>query len=612
MLIPLEPQLLNNLNKQYLNNYMFRLKSLYIKDYKNIHEQTFDFSNNTGYIALIGLNGSGKSNLLEAISLIFDDLYNIPHTEEVQGYTITYEKGDHSYTYTTLDEHNNIIPLAKGEKVCPSSVIACYSGEDLRLWHMAYEGYYMQYFRNAIGDKTFSPTIMYINKYCWKIALISLLCSSKDVIKEFLKKVLSIADITSVDIHLDADETKRALFSDHAACRWYDNLKRLQDEDDQQLVNAKVIATTDMMTYGAPHSEAPDYIFQFLYLLSLPEKNGDKGQTVDKLITGINITIDGVSFDNLSEGEKKMILIECITQVLGDDNSLVFLDEPDAHTHIARKKDLLRLIFEFDGQTVMTTHSPMFLNKRWDGFNENNIYYMHDGKIENTEPLKHLSDLTNNEIDYFEGAFILSSKKILVVEGKYDDRYLRKAIDIFSKTDEKYKRLNEVAMFSSNGSSEVEVIYKQAFEQCIDRIEKLVFLFDYDNGGWKDGWKKIKGISASLPQIIPIFYQDDYSSANYPTIDEDVKMANNNDEEIKLKNTFMVEDLFSADAYNSIIEPVISARSHKEFRSLPYRKKGTAGAIKDYIEKNYNRLDDICYNGFKPVLDKLLEVFDLN
>ena len=45
-----------------------RLKSLYINDYKNIKEQTFDFSDNTGYIALIGLNGSGKSNLLEAIA----------------------------------------------------------------------------------------------------------------------------------------------------------------------------------------------------------------------------------------------------------------------------------------------------------------------------------------------------------------------------------------------------------------------------------------------------------------------------------------------------------------------------------------------------------------
>lgn len=53
---------------------MFRLKTLYIKDYKNIHEQTFQFPTTTSYEALIGLNGSGKSNILEAISLIFKGL----------------------------------------------------------------------------------------------------------------------------------------------------------------------------------------------------------------------------------------------------------------------------------------------------------------------------------------------------------------------------------------------------------------------------------------------------------------------------------------------------------------------------------------------------------
>ena len=64
-----------------------RLKSLYINDYKNIKEQTFDFSDNTGYIALIGLNGSGKSNLLEAIALVFNGLLNkkkIPFNYELQ------------------------------------------------------------------------------------------------------------------------------------------------------------------------------------------------------------------------------------------------------------------------------------------------------------------------------------------------------------------------------------------------------------------------------------------------------------------------------------------------------------------------------------------------
>ena len=58
---------------------------------------------------------------------------------------------------------------------------------------------------------------------------------------------------------------------------------------------------------------------------------------------------------------------------------------------------------------------------------------MNEGKLEDPEPLKHLSELTDNEVDYFEGAFILSSKKILVVEGKYDDKYLKKAIAVFSE-----------------------------------------------------------------------------------------------------------------------------------------------------------------------------------
>lgn len=567
---------------------MFRLKSLYIKDYKNIHEQTFDFSNNTGYIALIGLNGSGKSNLLEAISLIFDDLYNIPHTEEVQGYTITYEKGDHSYTYTTLDEHNNIIPLAKGEKVCPSSVIACYSGEDLRLWHMAYEGYYMQYFRNAIGDKTFSPTIMYINKYCWKIALISLLCSSKDVIKEFLKKVLSIADITSVDIHLDADETKRALFSDHAACRWYDNLKRLQDEDDQQLVNAKVIATTDMMTYGAPHSEAPDYIFQFLYLLSLPEKNGDKGQTVDKLITGINITIDGVSFDNLSEGEKKLILVECITQVLGDENSLVLLDEPDAHVHIENKKKILETISQYGGQTILTTHSPIMANQIQKE-NKDNIVLLKNGKNIDTDGINKLEAISGEEIDFISSSVVVGSKFILVVEGISDVRCLTKAIDVWSKKDVKYKKLESIKLLSAGGTGDVKEIFTDVLSPQLDYIEKIVFLFDVDDAG-KKGYQKIddlknvdeyKGFSAKISAI----YYNDNITRNYE-----------------------LEDLFPKEVYKFIVEDLRKLETYRDFKN---NTKQTASKIKDHIKEKASSFNDEWFNGFDHLLDRLINEFNL-
>lgn len=47
------------------------IQSLYIKDFKNIKEQTFDLSSHNGLTLLIGNNGCGKSNILECISSIF-------------------------------------------------------------------------------------------------------------------------------------------------------------------------------------------------------------------------------------------------------------------------------------------------------------------------------------------------------------------------------------------------------------------------------------------------------------------------------------------------------------------------------------------------------------
>lgn len=585
------------------------LKSLYIEGYKNL-KGIYSFKNNSGYIALIGLNGSGKSNLLEAISLIFGGIVNNNGSGIPFNYEIEYELNGHIYTRKKGQAKKDGIICKADELEYPSSVIACYSGEDLRLWHTAFETYHMGYFNEAVKRQYSSPRFLYINKYCWKIALISLICSNNAEVKSFLKKALKINNPIDAELDFVIDGTKKDAFQTHAALSWFDRIT----QEGFTSINLNTIATTDIYiaTRQVTDNEKSKYIFNFLYLLSQPKKN-DRNK-IDKLIEDIKviITCDGnkIDFDNLSEGEKKLILIECITKVLGDENSLILLDEPDAHTHITMKKDLLKLVSEFEGQTIMTTHSPMFLNKRWEGFDENNIFYMYDGKIENTEPLKHLSELTDNEVDFFEGAFILSSKNILVVEGKYDDKYIKKAISIFAKKDNKYNKLSDIAIFSANSASAAETIYNQILLPCNERVEKVVFLFDYDDGGWKDGWKKIKAIHDINPKIIPLFYQDSYSSTSYPTSDIDVENTNGS-KCIKNENSFMVEDLFSENSYLNLISPVITSRTHKDFRKLTFGKKGTAGAIKNHIENNYNTFDDAWYDGFKPVLDKLLDEFDL-
>lgn len=560
-----------------------RLLLLYIKDYKNIQDQTFDFSDNTGYIALIGLNGSGKSNLLEAISLIFDDLYNIRHSERVNGYRITYKIGDQEYTYTTLDEQNNVIQLAREERTCPSSVIACYSGEDLRLWDMAYMPYYMSYFSEALHGKDYVPQTMYVNKYCWKIALISLLFSLNREVQQFVKDVLHI-DVANVTVQFTYK--KIANPQPHDAYNWLERIKQQYGTNDIPIENLR-----DFGLENTLHTDLTEdkLVFFYLYFLSVPSKSSR--QPVDKLITNINIKLGTFEFDSLSEGEKKMILIACITHILGDENSLVLLDEPDAHVHIENKKKILETITQYKGQAIFTTHSPVMCNLIAEA---KNIKLLKDGKNVDTSKIEQLKKLSGNEFQYFEGAFVLSSKKILVTEGIYDIRYLRKAIEVWEKRDPKYGRLKEVGMLYAGSASEENIIYDELIQDKIANLDKVVFLFDYDKGGL-DGWKKVNSISLTEPKVVPIFYQLDYSmSLNTATND------------VFQQDSIVVEDLFEPTAYASLFtNPSVMEATHKYFRC---RLKIT-DKIKEYLQKNYSTIDDAHYDNYEPLLNKLLSLY---
>ena len=567
-----------------------KLLSVYIDKYKNL-SGNYDFTSQDGYIALIGENGSGKSNLLEAISLIFGKLYKISNIEDIGKFRICYEIDGAEHSYGNIDAERNDIELEANPRL-PSSIISCYSGEDMRLWHMVYENYYMQYFKKALRDKTFSPKIMYINKYCWKIAFIALLCSDKDEVKSFLKDCCHYNDITEISIKFAVDPAKRAMFVDHSACRWYDAISQNVDENGE--INANIFASTDMTTYGAPDQYAPNYVFQFLYLLSLPEKNKAKKQTIDKLINNISININGVDFGDLSEGEKKMILIECITQILGDENSLVLLDEPDAHTHIARKKELLEVIETFEGQTILTTHSPVFVNDIYK-HHKDCLFHIENGKIITSQYINALTKLSAGEIDYINGTIVLSSKRLLITEGPYDKRYLEKALDIFCNKDEKYKVLRQVAIIPSNSASNADTFYRQVIEPQLDKYEQIVFMFDYDKEG-VNGWNGITKIRD--PKTKAIFYQSDYSEIK----DTNVKNVN-------AEATFMVEDLFSPNAYKEKVEYIHRKHSHKDFRCNDQGK--TTEAIKKHIENYYSSFEDDWFDGYKNVLNKLIDIFNL-
>ena len=557
-----------------------RIKSLYIKDYKNIKEQTFDFSDNTGYIALIGLNGSGKSNLLEAISLIFNGVLNkkkIPFE-----YTIVYEHEGKEYSRKKKSATIDGKRAKKDDMLYPSSVIACYSGEDLRLWHMAFEDYYMHYFKNAIDGKVFTPELIYISKYCWNIALISLASSENVEVRGFLETIINVNDLEDVEVTFEFAEVNN--FKAHQALKW---IKRIKDEclDENGKATLKSLLSYDVPLL--PNQTKESTIFHYLYLLSQPKKNSEKGNNVDKYITKIRIENKGIPSFNFSEGHKKLILIECITKVLGNKESVLLFDEPDAHVHIAFKKEILNCINSFDGQVLLTTHSPIFVNQ----MSDKNIYPIVDGSVLPQAKRELIQKITNNEINYIDGTCIVSSKYVLVTEGPDDIYHIKAAISAFSSKNDKYKELNKISFIYMGGAKGVDNYYDEILKSLYDTVTKIVFAFDYDEEG-REGAKMVKKlIDSGNNKLQYVFYHKTYP-VPAPNID------------------FYLEDFFGRTAYVDVQLP--SFNGVPSFAEL--KKASTwANSIKKRIQKHKsdNSLSPNDYNGFQAFLEQLIITFGL-
>ncbi len=122
-----------------------RIDKLFIAKFKNLINFTIDFDENQLTTILIGHNGTGKSNLLEALVLIFRDLdlnespsfaYDIKyecrkHRVEISG------DSDRKTRHTRVIVNGEALPFGKflenKHEYLPSHVFAYYSGASSRL-----------------------------------------------------------------------------------------------------------------------------------------------------------------------------------------------------------------------------------------------------------------------------------------------------------------------------------------------------------------------------------------------------------------------------------------------------------------------------------------------
>jgi ABC-type multidrug transport system ATPase subunit len=566
-----------------------KIKRIYIKKYKNIQEQELTFNDAVGYLALIGQNGSGKSNWLEAVSMIFRSLYS----KEVHfTYELEYEMWGHLYiiTHKTKRGGGFITSYREDDKAIRKSaavfpkVIACYSGESNRLWSIAYKDYYNQFFKDAIRNKIEYPEMLYVNKYFWSIALIALMCSDEPQLKDFLQNHLGIENLDNITVSFE-------LIPENISGFQYNNVKELllllQEKGD-----TVTMPMAEVASLAIDYRNNLDYcrkLFNYLFIASLPVTNEEI--PINKAISKINVSVDGINSYGFSEGEQKMILIKCLTCLLADENTLLVLDEPDAHVHVANKIDIVTAISTYNGQTILTSHSPVVVNE----LKPECIRYVDKGSICNTDKISTIRRVSGNAISLIDGAFILSARKLVVTEGPHDIDYIKTAVKKLGELDSKYLKLNSVAFVFQGSADNTQSYFDEVIAPIINEMDKILFIFDYDagqgnNANGQKGHKVIENVKDQYDGHLDcLYYSNDYTEA---------------------PSTFYIEDYFVSDFFPNAktrIEGLSVPPTYRELKSI----NGVSKKIKDEIEQNYSNYDKDKYESFRPLLDKLMEVFNL-
>lgn len=417
----------------------------------------------------------------------------------------------------------------------------------------------------------FPLRFVYVNKYCWEISLLTLLCHQEG--QEYIKDLLKIENLHDIEINIkypnDYDRRKR-LFENSTGINALTNfIARVKQ-------NPNPIALTQISTIDLEEADNTKFcrkLFYFLFIAFMPKNK--------KLISKIEIKFNNKDVKKLSEGEKKLILIKCMTTVLAKKNSLLLLDEPDSSLHIHRKKEIKDIIDVENRTTILTTHSPKLLKE----FSDENIFILNDGEtgveVTSAKNINAIEHLTNGEFTIMDATLAISnSKDILLVEGTNDYNYIMKAIAMLSPH---YNNFN-FHIINCGGADNVPAVIEQSLLSIIKDSQLCLCTFDHDQAG-RNNYKRIIDISTqnNKPNI----------KAMYHTKIDGTQHENNED--------FYMENYFPVDSYKSLILDTINSKN--SFKELEEYQKP-----KSIIQKKYETFDTSKFENFRVLLDKALQI----
>ncbi|WP_329842530.1 AAA family ATPase [Stenotrophomonas sepilia] len=375
-----------------------RIDFLRIGKYKNITNIEIDFDESEPSTVLIGENGTGKSNVIEALVTIFRDL-DLNETTHFS-YLIRYNCNGNIVTIDNflggdrinIEVNNNQLSRAEFHKdrehFLPSNVFGYYSGSSRRLEQL-FDRHQLRYYKKVISPsskpKDIKDTALRRLFYCrptyGQLALLSYFAFDSESAAGFLKKHMGIVGFDSALIILrrprwagsrkggaesfwNASGLVRSLLErlkEHSLAPFSDH-NREQDDYRAKAANEEqlylFISSQDKLSSIASSFGDERTFFSLLETLDISD-----------LVREVRIWVkkengeSEIPFHEISDGEKQLLSVLGLMRFTRKEESLFLLDEPDTHLNPSWKWSYLGLVSEIAAQSgshiILTSHDPL-------------------------------------------------------------------------------------------------------------------------------------------------------------------------------------------------------------------------------------------------------------
>ncbi|MBB1468224.1 AAA family ATPase [Pseudoalteromonas sp. SG41-5] len=390
--------------------------------FKNLKNVTIDFEEQQWITLVIGWNGTGKSNVLEALATVFLELIGKPQKKGTHSkpenpsfaYEIVYlcygkkikikaepdnSASKYTISYHSIDQQDDITNKESYEKISlaeftkqrdyflPKYVFGYYSGHSERM-HDVFLPYLEKYDENL--RKGINPglrKLFYAKPVHSQFALLAFMLNRDDFITDFLENHFGIDTEVGIDSVLfvlnqppwksNASDGDPRFWMSRGVVR--DFLSGLYDI---AMAPIRIKRKTQKSLWNTTELE---HLYLYVKdLKSLERLVGDKPPSeffqelestyVSELISEVRIRVklkknDGsVTFRELSEGEQQLLTVLGLLRFTAEEESLFLLDEPDTHLNPKWSVDYIDYLNKFvtsgskgenNSHIVLTTHNPI-------------------------------------------------------------------------------------------------------------------------------------------------------------------------------------------------------------------------------------------------------------